>query len=188
MGCKIYINKFNISYGGRGRKKRFETENGRSVLEYALRDTYALDLSALETETGEHGKPFFKDRRDIRFNISHSEGYAAAAVCEREVGVDIQVVREVREGVITKLCDETELMYVNGSADRSRAFIQLWALKESYIKAIGLGMSFPMDKINFDIRGCDGGSALVGRFSNREGLFLLRDFGEFVLAACVLDE
>ncbi len=184
MSCKIYLQKYDYSGVLRGQRKKLESRNGLSLLDHAVKDEYGLDLTSLEIERGIHGKPYFKDRRDICFNISHSGDYAAAALCSREVGVDIQVFRHIKDNVINKLCRGAELEYIGSSPDRDRAFIMLWALKESYIKATGDGMTFPMSEVNFDIRGFDG--ELVGRVSNREGLYLLRDCGSFALAACVL--
>ena len=52
-------------------------------------------LSALpEVAKGEEGKPFFPGRPDICFNLSHSHGAVACAVHNRDIGVDIELVRQ----------------------------------------------------------------------------------------------
>lgn len=183
MSCKIYIQKYDYSNLPRGQKKQRETANGRELLSYAVNDSYGISADSLAIKTGEHGKPYFENSR-IQFNISHSGDYAAAAVCYYPVGVDVQCIRQVKDRMIEKLCSGKEIEYVNSFDNKSRAFIRLWALKESYIKAIGMGMAFPMDKINFDIRSAD--DTVSGRISNKEGLYYMTDCSEFVIAACVL--
>ena len=182
MSCAVYLQKYDYSDVPRGSRKKTESQNGLKLLKIAINDIYGISLPEIEREA--HGKPYFPTRSDIFFNISHSGDYAAAAVCTYPVGVDIQVMRPAKDALIRKLCRGAELDYVMTSQDRSRAFIHLWALKESYIKAIGLGMSFPMNEINFDIRGFSG--SLTGRISNKEGLYLLRDNGDHALAVCAL--
>ena len=184
MSCRIFIDRFDYGCTKKGERKKAEHENGLSTLAYALRSVYGAELAQQTIIRGTHGKPYFDNRNDIQFSISHSGDFAAAAVCEFPVGVDIQVYCPIKEAMINKLCDETELRYINSCADRSRAFLHLWTLKESYIKATGDGMSFPMNEINFDICGFSG--KLTGRISNREGLYYLKDCGLFALAACVL--
>ena len=184
MSCTVYINRFDYTGIPRGGRKAAESKNGRELLARAVNDMYGIALSSLPIELGAHGKPYFGTRSEIKFNISHSGDYAAAAVSDCETGVDIQTMRPIKDSMIQKLCSDTELRYVSSSSDKSRAFIHLWALKESYIKAIGLGMTFPMDEINFDLSGF--GGKITGRISNREGLYYLKDFGEFALAVCCI--
>ena len=186
MSCRIYIDRFSYADTERGQKKITESKNGLSVLRRAVEDVYGIDPETLTIEHGVHGKPYFKERGDIFFNISHSGDFAAAAVCGYPVGVDIQVFRPVKNSLINKLCSAEEKSYINSSSDKSRAFIELWTLKESYIKATGDGMSFPMDKVCFDIRGRSLQSGAVGRFSTTSGLYYIKSCREYSLAACVL--
>ena len=55
------------------------------------------------------------------------------------------------------------------------------------VKAIGKGMAFPMDEVCFSL-GDPEETICRGCFSNREGLYYMRDFGKFVLAVCVLTD
>ncbi len=180
----IYVEKYDYSGLIRGEKKKAETKNGKELLRKALQQEYGVSLDILTIKTGEYGKPYFEERPDIHFNISHSGEYVALVLSENEVGIDIQQVKAVKDGLIEKLCNEEEKRFVNESDNREKAFITLWALKESYIKAIGKGMSFPMDKINFRLENFSG--ELHGRISNREGMYYVKNMGEYMLAVCYL--
>ncbi len=180
----IYTERFDYTGKVRGERKKAETANGRTLLKKAVLKEYGIDTSAMTIEFGDYGKPYFAERPDIHFSISHSGEYAAVVLSESEVGIDIQKVVEIKHGLVEKLCDEHEQRYVSDSPDKDKAFITLWTLKESYIKAIGMGMSFPMDKINFRLESFSG--ELRGRMSNREGMYYVKDLGEYIMAVCYI--
>ena len=182
----IYLRKFDYGTAARGERKKNETLNGRMLLRDAVFNEYGVSTDNLDIENGEHGKPYFVQRRDIHFNISHSGCYVAVAVGEYPLGVDVQTVREVKQSLIEKLCDDNEKRFVEQSGDKDKAFITLWALKESYIKAIGTGMSYPMNRIHFDMKNFD--TEAFGDFSDCDGYYYVRAFEDFVLAVCVLGD
>ena len=65
------------------------------LLRHALREEYGLrDLPRLET--GEKGKPFFPDRPDLQFSLSHCRAAVACALDAFPLGVDVQEVRPLR--------------------------------------------------------------------------------------------
>ena len=182
----IYIKKYDYSNLKHGERKKSETVNGRELLKTAVLREFGVDSNTLIIEKGEHGKPYFSDREDIFFNISHSGDFVAVAVGECSLGIDIQVVQNVRERMIDKLCNDDEKQFISNCPDKDKSFIILWSLKESYIKAIGKGMSFPMSDINFKLEYFK--DEAKGEFSNRSGRYFVRDYGEFVLAVCALGE
>lgn len=90
----------------------------------------------------------------LRFNLSHAAGLALFAVAAgREVGVDIEYVRESVpcEDLAAKFFSrrEADALMALPAADRTRAFFECWARKEAYIKARGEGLSLPLD--SFDV-------------------------------------
>lgn len=180
----LYIKKYDYTNITRGERKKAETANGRELLKEAVFHEFGVDSDTLTVAKGEHGKPYFSDREDIFFNISHSGDFVAVAVGECPVGVDVQVVRSVRDRMIDKLCNYNEKEFISKSADRDKAFIILWSLKESYVKAIGKGLSFPLSEINFNIEYFD--SELQGEISNCSGEYYVKDYGEYVAAVCTL--
>lgn len=182
----IYINKYDYSGKQRGERKKAETENGRQLLRYAVKKEWGLDTELMHILCKDYGKPFFQDVSGVEFNISHSGDYVAVMLADTPVGVDIQTVRSVKERVINKVCNDYEKKFVFDSEDINRAFIRLWTLKESYVKAIGRGMTFSMSNVNFDVKNYS--DEFFGKFSNRSGVFFTKDFGSYILSACVLSE
>lgn len=94
-------------------------------------------LAGVPVETGPQGKPFLRGN-PLFISLSHSGDYAACALSAVPVGVDIQRVVPVSERAIRRFCSGEELSWLAAQPDSARAAIELWALKESYLKASGL--------------------------------------------------
>lgn len=183
----IYIKKYDCADIPRRSKKKWETSCGRELLKFALNSEYGVNLDDLSISIGEYGKPYFSDRQDIFFNISHSDGMAAVIIADRTVGIDIQSVRPIKQRMIEMVCDDCEQKYIGNNDNKDECFIKIWSLKESYIKAIGQGMSFSMKKVNFDIGLLDEITG-TGKISNQSGIYFTKQLDNFMLSACVLDE
>lgn len=86
----------------------------------------------------ECGKP--RTRSGACFNLSHSGDYAAIALGDNEVGVDIEAVRLVNPLRLGKavFC-ENELALLRCARDRLGCFYDLWTKKEALLKCMGKG-------------------------------------------------
>lgn len=112
-------------------------------------------------DTNAYGKPRVADRlrlQGLHFNVSHAEGLVALAVSgQAEIGVDVEHVgRSVPS--LGELAERhfaaAERALLSGMADeasRTRAFFEVWTLKESYIKARGMGLSLALDSFDFQL-------------------------------------
>ena len=93
----------------------------------------------------------------IRFNLSHSDDLAVVAVAaDRDVGVDIEALRpvpEIEEIARRYFSDREAIELLQSAGDaRERNFFRIWTRKEAFIKAIGEGLSCPLDSfaVSFD--------------------------------------
>ena len=110
---------------------------------------------------GVHGKPMLAAPaagRDLRFNLSHTDGLVAIVVAEgREVGVDVEnVTRPIDVGSLGKSVFSHPERLAFGAASPSAQpglFFTLWTLKEAYAKALGIGLSRPFAEVAFDLSG-----------------------------------
>lgn len=78
------------------------------------------------------GKPYLAD--GVFFNISHSGGMVMCVLSEREIGCDVEQIREIRAGAMRGAFSPSERQYIGSSPER---FYALWTVKESYIKFMG---------------------------------------------------
>jgi 4'-phosphopantetheinyl transferase len=98
------------------------------------------------------------DAGDLQFNVSHSRGLIALAVTRgRMLGVDVEntVLRQAAPDVAEQFFAPAEVAALAQLPEALRAerFFALWTLKESYIKARGMGLSLPLDQFSFDFPG-----------------------------------
>ena len=125
-----------------------------TLFEKAAERVTTVDLSAIDTVTfvpasgrisGQEkgGKPFLVNYPDFHYNLSHSGTKVLLAVSDAGIGCDIQQVTGWRERVAKRCFTETELVYcLDGTEDeRAERFTEVWARKESFVKAIGLGIA-----------------------------------------------
>ncbi len=102
----------------------------------------------LEIGTKSNGKPFLIGH-EYEFSISHSAHYAACALSDLPVGLDIQNLSKCDERLVKRCFTEIEQNYILSSKDRDAAFTRLWCRKESFLKAIGTGLRLPL--VSFDV-------------------------------------
>lgn len=94
--------------------------------------------------TGDKGKPGPDGYQGIHFNISHSGEWVAVALSPLAVGVDVEKMRKVPEGVARRFFSVSENLMIQNAADETEKadiFFTLWTLKESFLKAIGKGLT-----------------------------------------------
>ena len=159
------------------------------LLRRALREQYGIDGGdgrKPDLIEGAHGKPYLREYPQIQFNISHCMGLAVLAVGDCSVGIDVEYVRPYREPLLKRVLSEAELrqMEAAGEAGREELFFRFWTLKESCVKAMGCGITVPLQDISFQI-GDDGGITCEKTgWKFRQWILA----GGYVLSACVSGE
>ena len=101
--------------------------------------TYTTGMGLKDRGFGE------KEWPDLRFNLSHTRGAVLIGVAiGRELGVDIEWQRPMEdlEGMARSVMSDEELLRWSAlePENGTRAFYRVWTRKESYLKAIGLGL------------------------------------------------
>lgn len=150
---QIYITGYQPEQGKM--KHRQEHQKGLSLLCYGLRMQYNLPFSMeeieAELEKGEHGKPYFRHFPQIHFNISHSQGIAACAISDYEVGIDVEKIAPLRASVARRILAEKELEFLQtfDKAGQEEMFCRFWTLKESYLKLDGSGLTRDLREVAF---------------------------------------
>lgn len=110
------------------------------LLDYALKP-FSLSERGMEYGENAHGKPFFINRSDIHFSLSHSGKYALCAVSDTEVGADVQKYEDRARvfDIAKKYFTAAEYEYLKTRSEAE--FFRLWTRKESLLKALGTGIS-----------------------------------------------
>lgn len=109
-----------------------------------LREAGAEDLTLAYTA---QGKPFLKHHPAIHFNLSHGGEMAVCAVSDRPVGADIEPLLPYDAEMAAFAFSPAERRWLAEQADASLAFTRLWVIKESYLKCLGSGLSYPLQEL-----------------------------------------
>jgi 4'-phosphopantetheinyl transferase len=104
--------------------------------------------------SGANGKPFINDGC-LSFNLSHTRGLVACTVAHSTpLGIDVERINRVTdvESLADRFFSHSETAALcRGAADVHVRFIDLWTLKEAFVKATGRGLSQPLDSFSFDL-------------------------------------
>ena len=108
---------------------------GRARLRQTLAAACGGAAEHLPLVVGPKGKPFLPGGPE--FNLSHSAGLALFAVAPFPVGVDVEAVRPVEDGVAKLVFTAAELAELRQAPDREATFFRGWTRKEAMVKARG---------------------------------------------------
>ena len=131
----------------------------RALVRTVLSQYAAVTPEAWNFETNAYGRPYAVNREalydGLSFNISHTRSLIVLAITKRcAVGVDVEnlVSREPAFEVANSYFATEEAATLRGLAHNEQRyrFFEYWTLKESYIKARGVGLSLPLDRFRFE--------------------------------------
>jgi 4'-phosphopantetheinyl transferase len=122
----------------------------RAALRHLIGQYLGQRPSSVSLQNGPHGKPTLSHNSELQFNVTHSGEMAAIALTQGcDIGIDIEQIRlfpDLEQVATRSFCYE-EAAEINSlpAGERERAFFACWTRKEAYIKAIGVGLSRPLD-------------------------------------------
>jgi len=122
----------------------------RGILRQLLGNYLETDPVSIAFNYGSNGKPSLASGH-LSFNISHSDSFALYAIARTvAVGIDIEFIREdVATSTIAGRffsASEIHTLKMTGKENQAKTFFQYWTRKEAFLKAIGEGVSFPMER------------------------------------------
>lgn len=112
------------------------------LLNYAVNNSVKMPV---KWDIDENGKLYLTEHEGIYVNLSHSADYAVCAVSDKPIGVDIQYCRECDMKMAKRFFTAEEADFINNSKNKNSAFFEIWTKKESFLKAIGKGITMPLN-------------------------------------------
>jgi 4'-phosphopantetheinyl transferase len=121
---------------------------GAGVLLRIVMDKNGVSEEQIVTE--EYGKPYLSGGA-FHFNLSHSGDMVVCAISEKQIGVDIEQIEDIKENIARRFFTKYENQYLNQYKEERKRneFFRLWTMKESYMKYTGEGMKLALDKFEF---------------------------------------
>ena len=143
----------------------------RGTLRMLLGAYWATAPSELSFTYSQYGKPSLVNQdgaRTIEFNLSHSGGLALFAFAVgRRIGIDVETLRrdlttsEIAERFFSTV--ERAALRQLPEGQRHHAFFLCWTRKEAFIKALGEGLSHPLDQFDVSLDPAGPASLLATR-------------------------
>jgi 4'-phosphopantetheinyl transferase len=108
--------------------------------------------------TNDFGRPYVANTSQaisrLSFNVSHTNGLILMGVAKgAALGVDVENtgVRELYAGIADRYFSASEVADLHSlpKPQQHKRFFDIWTLKESYIKARGMGLAIPLDAFSF---------------------------------------
>lgn len=97
----------------------------------------------------QNGKPYFLYNDKIHFNISNTKSYVAIVLYDKQIGLDIEYLRQNKQNLATRFFHPMEQKYLLvNKTNYDYAFTQLWTIKEAYVKMTGTGIADNFSKYN----------------------------------------
>jgi 4'-phosphopantetheinyl transferase len=121
----------------------------QGALRLLLASYLTIPAREIRLTSGPKGKPSLLDKPHLDFNKSHSKGLALYAFThDCEVGVDVEELRELPDfqRIASGFFCPREAQELASVKDTAAAFFRCWTRKEAYIKAVGDGLSIPLDE------------------------------------------
>jgi len=159
-----YLDLLSAEERAQHRRFHFERDRELYLVAHALvRSTLsryaALEPAAWSFVHNRYGRPDVAPGScalPLRFNLSHTRDLAACAVTlGRDVGIDVEDLRRPGETVSLAsqffAADEVRALQALPAARQRDRFFSYWTLKESYIKARGMGLSIPLEQFAFEL-------------------------------------
>jgi 4'-phosphopantetheinyl transferase len=143
-------------------RHRLESLATRALVRTALSRHRPVAPQDWRFKLNPQGKPAVDPACGLSFNLSNSVGLVVCLVAEAEseVGVDVESYERAKQimELVPKVFSprEQEQLAALAEGEKLDRALSLWTLKESYIKARGLGLMVPLDKFSFVFGGAEG--------------------------------
>jgi 4'-phosphopantetheinyl transferase len=148
----------------------------RGILRKIISLYLPISPGALQFTYNEYGRPEIaghQNDRNLNFNLSHSKDLVLYAFrLGGGLGIDIEYMRDdfatldIAEHFFAK--GEVEALRSLPVDQRVKGFFNCWSRKESYIKALGMGVSFPLDRFTVSLAPGDAPALLKVDDDDRE--------------------
>jgi 4'-phosphopantetheinyl transferase len=155
----IFEQMLSVDERQRARRFYFERDQrrfvaGRGMLRVTIGRYLGLEPQKVQFQYSKNGKPFLppqNQQASLEFNLSHSGELALYALTRnRRIGIDVEILNPVpqAEEIASQFFSANECASIVRLPEtlRTNRFLELWTCKEAYIKALGEGLSHPLNQ------------------------------------------
>jgi 4'-phosphopantetheinyl transferase len=141
----------------RKRSDQLSSLIGRLLLIYSLQEQGIIKgETSFLFKNDSFGKPYLENYEFLHFNISHSFEWVICGVSNSRIGVDIEKIAPINYIELSKNFFEISEYKAIIALEKFKQldyFYYLWTAKESFLKAIGSGLSMPLHTFSISEKG-----------------------------------
>lgn len=160
MRCESWLDQSELERASMFRQPTSRNQHviGRGMARRLL-GSDQVPPNTIRFESEVHGKPFVAEPEQAKrpFNVAHTDGLVICGIGNdrhQMLGIDVERLnRRTDPGLADRYFSEPEVRYLNSvgcDQMRRQAFLRIWTLKESFIKAIGTGLQTPLADFAFE--------------------------------------
>ena len=122
---------------------RKRTLMGHLLLKIILSQKLNKPINQIVFSKSQYGKPYVENSEKLYFNLSHSGNWCIGIFSDSPVGIDIEQMEPFNLETSEYFFHPNEVKQLKRLKGREQLeyFYQLWTMKESYVKAVGKGLS-----------------------------------------------
>lgn len=141
---------------------------GRLLMRKFVSESCTIPYAAVKFGRDEKGKPFVfepGEGKNVSFNVSHQGNFTVLAgdtTYGSKIGVDVMKIDRCRESrlddffrLMNRQFTSSEWNAIQSSGDELgclSSFYRHWCLKESYVKAVGVGIGIELASLSFSVK------------------------------------
>ena len=128
----------------------------RGILRFLIGKYLEMNPAEISFQYSQFGKPSIASNNSLKFNISHSQNIALFAFTKKlNIGIDVEFVNPKIEAkdIAANFFSTNEVLNLLALPEelQTLGFFNCWTRKEAFIKAVGEGLSFPLDKFEVSL-------------------------------------
>ena len=163
---------------------KLRTLMGDLLVRAIIKDHLRIPNHQIIFDYTDHGKPILKNHPDFHYNLSHSGQWIVCACGNAPVGIDVEQVKPIECVKMARhmfSAEESKDLESKDEVERLNYFYAIWTIKESYLKAKGVGLSEPLDA--FSIKVSEDG---IIHISGQDGFFFKQYVVEhnYIISIC----
>jgi 4'-phosphopantetheinyl transferase len=124
------------------------------IIRFIIHEKLGLNHQHIFFTTNTYGKPFLQDHPDFHFNLSHASDWVVCVIGTQAVGIDVERIQPIDLQIAYRYFSKEEIQWLDTAEENEKLeiFYEIWTMKESYIKAVGQGLSMSLD--SFSVHPC----------------------------------
>ncbi len=153
-------------------KDRISYIISNGLLRKLLASYTGISMMNIKFIYNDFGKPLLINNNNIKFNLSHSNEYCLIGINRNDnIGVDIEWINKniAIDDIAGNYFSNNEINKFNSVKPNHKitSFYKIWTRKEAFIKAVGKGLSIPLNSFDVDL---DDMHPKVNRIEGKEDL------------------